>query len=96
MVRNFRFNKKLVEQGEYEINPKTGKRFRYLREIVADFVVQRLKKFDGNRTKTARSLGISVRTLRYWIKAYGLIDDSDAVDSMPRIEGNRAVITASH
>ena len=35
-------------------------------------VLSYLEKHDGNKTKTAEALGISVRTLRYKIKEFGL------------------------
>ena len=43
-----------------------------LREIEREVLIQRLQKNHGNRTQTARELGISVRGLRNKINEYGL------------------------
>lgn len=49
---------------------KTGK----LKDAEKDMIVDALRKTEGNRTKAAKMLGISVRTLRNKIKEYGLKD----------------------
>lgn len=41
-----------------------------LREIEREMILRKLKKFNGNRTETAESLGISVRTLRNKLNEY--------------------------
>ncbi|MEJ2628394.1 MAG: sigma-54 dependent transcriptional regulator [bacterium] len=41
-----------------------------LRAIERVMILQKLKQFDGNRTETAESLGISVRTLRNKLNEY--------------------------
>ncbi len=41
-----------------------------LRAIEQVMILQKLKQFDGNRTETAESLGISVRTLRNKLNEY--------------------------
>jgi two-component system response regulator FlrC len=43
-----------------------------LRELERDAILRSLRQVDGNRTAASRVLGISVRTLRNKIRAYGL------------------------
>lgn len=43
-----------------------------LEEIEKDYVIQALRKFSGNYTRTARALGISLSTLKRKIKRYNL------------------------
>lgn len=38
--------------------------------IIVSYVEARIIKYNGNRRKTAESLGISIRTLRLWIIKY--------------------------
>lgn len=45
----------------------------FLDEYVRDYVIYVLKKFDFNKTKTAEALGMSVSTLKRWIKKWGLV-----------------------
>jgi len=49
---------------------KTGK----LKDAEKEMIIDALRKTEGNRTKAAKILGISVRTLRNKIKEYGLRD----------------------
>jgi len=49
---------------------KVGK----IREAEKDLIIDALRKTEGNRTKAAKILGISVRTLRNKINEYGLKD----------------------
>lgn len=47
-----------------------------LRELERDAVIRALAAHDGNRTRAAKALGISVRTLRNKIRLYELNDES--------------------
>jgi transcriptional regulator with PAS, ATPase and Fis domain len=42
-----------------------------LRDLEHQYIVQTLENFDGNRTRAAGSLGISLRSLQYKLKEYG-------------------------
>jgi hypothetical protein len=46
------------------------KELKPLRELVKQIILRRLETFDGNRTHTAQSLGIGVRTLAQHIYVY--------------------------
>ena len=50
--------------------PKTPSGFRYpfIHEMIVKIVYDRLVQCDWNRTHTAASLGISLRSVRDWIK----------------------------
>jgi hypothetical protein len=43
-----------------------------LEQNLAALAERALDEFDGNRTHAAASLGISVRTMRNWIKRFNL------------------------
>ncbi|MGC4376493.1 sigma-54-dependent Fis family transcriptional regulator [Fictibacillus sp. Mic-4] len=60
------------EQNNHElsIEPLTVQMERYEKRIVQ----ATLEKFNGNKTKTAKSLGISLRNLYYKLEKYGLVD----------------------
>ncbi|HOI10189.1 MAG TPA: helix-turn-helix domain-containing protein, partial [Myxococcota bacterium] len=45
-----------------------------LAEMERQAIVQALRDSDGNRRQAARILGISLRTLQYRLKDYGLIE----------------------
>ena len=47
------------------------------REIERQAIEDALRDNDGNRTKTARQLGISLRTLQYRLKEYGITQPKD-------------------
>jgi DNA-binding NtrC family response regulator len=49
---------------------------RPLSELEREAIMSTLEMTDGNRTETARLLGISRRTLQYKLKEYGLTDKS--------------------
>jgi len=42
-----------------------------LKEIEKEVIIRTLEACDGNRTETAKTLGISLRKLHYWLKEYG-------------------------
>ncbi len=41
-----------------------------LEEVIKNYVLDVLRRFDGNRTKTAEALGISLSTLKRWLKKW--------------------------
>jgi transcriptional regulator with PAS, ATPase and Fis domain len=43
-----------------------------LRELEAWYIAETLKRFGGNRTKTAKHIGVSLRGLQYKLKRYAL------------------------
>jgi len=47
------------------------------RDIERQAIEDALRDNDGNRTKTARQLGISLRTLQYRLKEYGITQSKD-------------------
>ncbi len=47
------------------------------RDIERQAIEDALRENDGNRTKTARQLGISLRTLQYRLKEYGITPSRD-------------------
>ena len=51
-----------------EDDPDQNELYGTLREIEQAVLINRLKKFDGNRTKTADSLGVSVRWIQLKLK----------------------------
>jgi two-component system response regulator FlrC len=57
-----------------------------LRELERWLIVETLKRRDGNRTRASRDLGISLRTLRNKIHAYGICDP----DTLPHLRRARA------
>jgi two-component system, NtrC family, response regulator HydG len=52
-----------------ELGLKPG---RSLREVEREMVIRTLEETGGNRTQTARLLGISRRTLQLKLKEYGI------------------------
>jgi DNA-binding NtrC family response regulator len=51
-------------------------------EVERELVLQTLARCDGNRTRAARVLGVSVRTLRNKIRLYS----ADGIDVPPHLE----------
>ncbi|MEQ9070245.1 MAG: helix-turn-helix domain-containing protein, partial [Gimesia chilikensis] len=47
-----------------------------LEDLERTAIEQTLKRYRGNRTQSARSLGVSVRTLQRKLKAWGVIGDN--------------------
>ena len=76
-----------VMQGPVPIAP-LGLR---LEELERWYVLETLRRADGNRTKAARQLGISLRGLQYKLRRYGTSpgsNDPDAAGGPPGIAGN--------
>jgi DNA-binding NtrC family response regulator len=48
-----------------------------LEDLEHEAVMQALEQFDGNRTRAAEALGISVRTLQRKLKAWGVNGHED-------------------
>ncbi|SHH33168.1 sigma-54 interaction domain-containing protein [Thermosipho atlanticus] len=80
-IINMNINETILEKRHFPtlFLEKTSENFKYegsLKSLVEDFerkVIENvLKENKGDRTKTARSLGISIRTLYYKIEKYGL------------------------
>lgn len=43
--------------------------------VIAEYMLEVLDQFDGNRTKASIALGISIRTLRNWITVVQALDN---------------------
>jgi two-component system response regulator FlrC len=57
-------------------------------DMERDLIIKRLEEFNGNRTKAAKALGISLRTLRNKLKTYrnaGFIGESQFVDMEAKV-----------
>jgi transcriptional regulator with PAS, ATPase and Fis domain len=54
--------------------PKTQSTARPVRwkEIEKEAILEALRRHGGNRTRAAQELGISLRTLQYRLKEYGI------------------------
>lgn len=48
-----------------------------IRDMEREMIIRVLKETDGNRTRTAEKLGVSVRTIRNKIKEYAISDDEE-------------------
>lgn len=46
-----------------------------LHSVMLNYVLDALKAHEGNKTLTARALGVSVRALRNWITKYDELKD---------------------
>lgn len=46
-----------------------------IRDMEREMIIRALRETDGNRTRTAEQLGVSVRTIRNKIKEYAISDD---------------------
>jgi DNA-binding NtrC family response regulator len=42
-----------------------------IKDMEKDLILKTLKEMDGNKTKTAKALGVSVRTIRNKLNEYG-------------------------
>lgn len=47
---------------------------RLIDQIHKRWLIRCMKKFNGNRTKIANYLGVSIRTVRNWLLDFGLKD----------------------
>jgi DNA-binding NtrC family response regulator len=54
-----------------------------LEDVEKTIVCQTLDRHRGNRTHTARALGISVRTLERWLKRWNQAAPADSVEANP-------------
>ena len=45
-----------------------------IKDMEREMIIRVLKEMDGNRTRTAEKLGVSVRTIRNKIKEYAITD----------------------
>ncbi|MDH7499981.1 MAG: helix-turn-helix domain-containing protein, partial [candidate division NC10 bacterium] len=64
----------LRERGAPAISLESG---RTMREVERDYILSTLKQMGGNRTRTAKVLGISVRGLRDKLKEYAATAGED-------------------
>ena len=57
-----------------EVTPEsTTKRLRSIRDLEKEAIEATIRETDGHRGKTAKILGISIRTLQYKLKEYGFL-----------------------
>lgn len=65
-------------------SPPTNGEIELLGEIEKRYILRALEQCGGNRTHTARKLGLSIRTLRNKLKEYGIaplgVDDAEVVE----------------
>ena len=62
----------IVEPDDLPITSAGPARPVLFREIERQAILDALQVNDGNRTRTAQQLGISLRTLQYRLKEYGV------------------------
>lgn len=65
---------KVPSENEGILNEEKVAKAGKIKDVERDIIMDALKKTNGNRTKAAKMLGISVRTLRNKINEYGLKD----------------------
>jgi transposase-like protein len=65
-----------------------------LAELEKLAIVQTLQQFDGNRTKAARALGISVRTLQRKLRMWRTARRSSAGGTTTEASGSTAVLSS--
>jgi DNA-binding NtrC family response regulator len=77
-LENFEFSARpLMSQTAFDLKPKAQASQKSIREMEREIILEALEAHGGNRTHTAKALGMSLRTLRHKIKQYrdsGLVD----------------------
>ena len=68
----------VVEPGDLPITASGATRPVLFKDIERQAIEDALRVNDGNRTKAAQQLGISLRTLQYRLKEYGITSDREA------------------
>ncbi len=61
------------ESGKVERDEETGRLEDYIEKKEREFIIRMLCRNNGNKTKTAKDLDISIRTLYYKMERYGII-----------------------
>ncbi len=62
----------IVDAADLPITPAGPERPTMLRDIERQVILDTLAANSGNRTRTAEHLGISLRTLQYRLRDYGI------------------------
>jgi two-component system response regulator HydG len=68
----------VVESSDLPITASGASRPVLFKDIERQAIEDALRANDGNRTKAAQQLGISLRTLQYRLKEYGITSDREA------------------
>jgi hypothetical protein len=63
-----------------------------MREMELLIIVTRLKEMEGNRQRTARSLGIGIRTLQRKLLKYGISHKTQIKQSAKEIQADSVMI----
>jgi len=72
----------LAQSDSPPVRPTTTGSDRTLEDLQRAAIIHTLRQFDGNRTRTAEALGISVRTLQRRLKEWDFHDDPGAPASI--------------